>query len=68
MIPPGILVKVHVPVAGKEFNTTVPVAIAHVGWVTVPIDGVVGIAHAALIVTFAEGTDVHPGATVTAYA
>ena len=30
--PPGVLVNVHVPVAGKLFNTTLPVGIAHVGW------------------------------------
>ena len=28
---PGVLVKVHVPVAGKPFKTTLPVTTAHVG-------------------------------------
>ena len=64
---PGLLVNVHVPLAGNEFNTTLPVAEAHVGWVIVPMVGLVGIAIAALIVTLAEGTDVHPEGIVTAY-
>ena len=29
--PPGMRVRVQVPVAGKPFNTTLPVATAHVG-------------------------------------
>ena len=28
---PGVLVKVHVPVEGKPFKTTLPVTTAHVG-------------------------------------
>ena len=31
VIPPGVLVKVHVPEEGKPLNTTLPVAIPHVG-------------------------------------
>ena len=31
VVPPGVLVTVHVPDAGKPFNTTLPVATEHVG-------------------------------------
>ena len=42
--PTGFCVSVHVPVAGKLFNITLPVARAQVGWVIVPTAGVVGTA------------------------
>jgi hypothetical protein len=41
--PPGVLIKVHVPVAGKLFNTTLPVGTTHVGCVLVPTLGAEGI-------------------------
>ena len=41
--PPGVLVNVQVPVAGKLLNTTLPVAKAHVGWVIVPTVGADGV-------------------------
>ena len=44
IVPPGDLVRVHVPVAGKSFSVTVPVAKAQVGWVIVPTVGAVGVA------------------------
>ena len=44
VVPPGDLVKVQVPVAGKLFKTTLPVATLQVGWVTVPTTGAVGVA------------------------
>ena len=31
VVPPGVLVKIQVPVAGKLFKTTLPVGAAHVG-------------------------------------
>jgi len=37
IIPPGFLVNVQVPAAGKPFKTTLPVGTAHVGCVIVPI-------------------------------
>ena len=43
VVPPGVLVIVQVPVAGKPFNTTLPVASAQVGWVMVPTVGAVGV-------------------------
>ena len=42
VVPPGVLVNVHVPVEGKPFRTRLPVAMAHVGWVIVPTVGAVG--------------------------
>ena len=42
VVPPGVLVKVHVPVAGKPLNTILPVPIAQVGWVMIPTVGAVG--------------------------
>ena len=42
VVPPGVLVKVHVPVAGNPLKITLPVAKAHVGWVIVPTVGAVG--------------------------
>ena len=41
VIPPGLIV--HVPVAGRPFNTTLPVVAEHeAGWVIVPTTGAVG--------------------------
>ena len=65
VVPPGDLVKVHVPVAGKPFKITLPVAKAQVGWVTVPNVGAVGVAGWSLITTFAEAAEIHPDALVT---
>jgi hypothetical protein len=64
VVPPGVLVKVHEP-EGKLFNTTLPVATVHVGWVIVPTDGGAGVAGCILITTFADGADVHPTELVT---
>ena len=43
VVPPGVLVRVHVPVEGKPLNGTLPVAKAHVGCVTVPTMGADGV-------------------------
>jgi len=43
VVPPGVLVSVHVPVAGNPDKTTLPVATLQVGWVMVPIVGAVGV-------------------------
>jgi uncharacterized membrane protein YeaQ/YmgE (transglycosylase-associated protein family) len=57
---------IHVPVAGKPFSPTVPVGTAHEeGWVTVTTTGAVGATGGALIITSAEGFDIHPAAEVT---
>jgi hypothetical protein len=42
VVPPGVLVRIQLPVAGSPLNTTLPVDTAQVGWVIVPIVGAVG--------------------------
>ena len=44
VIPEGMLVIVHVPVVGKPFKSTLPVATAHIGWMIVPDVGAAGVA------------------------
>ena len=65
VVPPGDLVKVHVPEAGNPFNTTLPVAIAQVGCVIVPTVGAVGEEGWAVITTLAEAGDTQPEVLVT---
>jgi len=62
---PGVLVNVQLPVAGKPFNTTLPVAIAQVGWVMVPTVGAVGDDGCAVITTLAEAGETQPEELVT---
>ena len=63
-IAPGLMV--HVPVAGRPFNTTAPVVVAHEeGCVTVTTIGAFGAVGAALITTSADGCDIQPAALVT---
>ena len=65
VLPPGILVNVQVPEAGKPFNTTEPVGVLQLGWVIVPTAGAAGKAGAALIATLFEGTETQPTSLVT---
>ena len=67
VVPPGVLVKVQLPVTGKPFKTTLPVATEQVGWVIVPTVGAVGVAGWVLITTLAEDGDIQPEALVTVY-
>jgi hypothetical protein len=63
-IAPGLIV--HVPVAGRPLNATLPVVAVHEeGWVIVPIIGAVGATGGGLITTLADATDIHPGSLVT---
>lgn len=39
VVPPGVLVNVHVPAAGKPLKTKFPVGSVHVGCVIVPTTG-----------------------------
>jgi len=55
VIPPGILVNVQVPVAGKLFKTTFPVATVDVGCIIVPTMGAVSMHGWVLIVTIVPG-------------
>ena len=64
VIPPGLMV--HVPVAGRPDNTTLPVVAEHeAGCVIVPIIGAVGAVGAGLITTLADSTEIHPASLVT---
>ena len=65
VIPPEVLVNVHVPVAGKPFKTTLPVAVEQVGCVIVPTVGAVGADGAALITILADAPEIHPASLVT---
>ena len=65
VVPPGVRVMVHVPVAGNPFSTTDPVATLHVGCVIVPAVGAGGVAGCALTLTLADAAEVHPPASVT---
>ena len=65
VVPPGVLVTVHVPVSGKPLNTTLPVATVQVVWVIVPTAGGVGVDGLVLIVTLADDDEVHPEEVVT---
>ena len=65
VVPPGVFVNVQVPVGGKSFKTTLPVANSHVGCVIVPIVGAVGVAGWALIIKLTDATEVHPDSLVT---
>ena len=44
VVPPGVRVSVHVPLAGKPFKTALPVADPQIGCVIVPNVGAVGMA------------------------
>ena len=60
VIAPGLIV--HVPVAGRPFNTTLPVVEEHEdGCVMVPVNGAVGAEGGSLMITSAEAADIHPG-------
>ena len=63
--PPGVLVTVHVPDDGNPVSTTLPVDVAHVGCVMVPVTGGVGVEGWALITTLADEGEVHPASVVT---
>jgi len=57
---PGLMV--HVPAAGRPFNTTLPVVAEHdTGWVMVPITGAVGAVGGSFITTSDDAFDIHPG-------
>src|SRR5665647_1131491 len=65
VVPPGDFVSVQVPVAGKPFKITMPVATAQVGWVIVPTVGAVGASGWILITTLADAGEIHPEELVT---
>ena len=63
--PPGALVKVQVPVAGKLFKTTLPVGTVQVGCVIAPAVGGEGEAGTELITILEEEDEIHPDPSVT---
>jgi hypothetical protein len=65
LVPPGVLVNVQVPVAGKLLITTLPVETAQVGCVILPAVGAGGGPGISLITITDEGDDVHPEELVT---
>jgi hypothetical protein len=67
VVPPGFLVRVHVPVEGNPFKMTLPVAKAQLGCVIVPTVGAVGVAGWSLITTLVEAAEMQPVALVTVY-
>jgi len=67
VVPPGVLVRVQLPVEGSPFNTTLPVATEQVGWVIVPIVGAVGDDGWAMTTTLAEACEMQPEELVTVY-
>jgi hypothetical protein len=67
VVPPGVLVNVQIPVAGKPFKIALPVATVHVGCVIIPTVGAVGVVGCVLIITFPDAAEIHPDALVTVY-
>ena len=63
--PPGVLVRVQLPVADKPLMTTAPVDTVHVGWVIVPSVGTVGVGGCALTTTSFDADEVQPDVPVT---
>jgi len=60
-IAPGLIVQFP---KGNPFNSTLPVAIAHVGCVKVPVIGAEGVRGCELMTMLADAEDVHPAALV----
>ncbi len=64
VVPPGDLVKVHVPVAGSPLKITLPVAKAQVGCVIVPTVGVAGVQGLTVMITWSTGESIVPSFTI----
>jgi len=59
IVPPGFLVMIQLP-DGSPLNGTEPVAVSHVGWITVPGMGAGGTTGGGSITASSEARDVHP--------
>jgi hypothetical protein len=62
---PGDIVIVQVPDEGRPLRGTLPVGMLQVGWIIVPTTGVEGVTGWELIVTLADGAEIHPAALAT---
>jgi len=67
VVPPGILVNVHVPDEGRLLNTTLPVETVHVVCVIVPTFGAAGVTGCVLITIPDDEGDAQPDEPVTEY-
>jgi hypothetical protein len=67
VVPPGVLVRVHVPEDGNPLRTTLPVARTQVGCVMVPTAGAVGVEGCALITMLPLEAETHKELFVTVY-
>ena len=65
VVPPGFLVKVHVPVAGNPLNMTLPVSTEQEGCEIATTTGTDGVAGCALMTMLDDGCEVHPISFVT---
>lgn len=65
--PPGVLVRVQFPVAGRALSNTLPVATEQVGCVSVPTTGAEGVIGCELITILADAGEAHPASFVTVY-
>jgi len=54
-----------VPVDGRPFNTTLPVARRQVGGDTAPVEGAVGVGGCSLITKLSEAGEIHPDELAT---
>lgn len=62
VMAPGLMVQLP---EGKPLNATLPDATAHVGCVTLPVIGAVGVSGCVLITMFTDAEEEHPAALVT---
>lgn len=58
VVPPGLMVSVHVPLEGRPPSDILPVAVWHVGWVILLITGAPGTWGAGSITASADLSDV----------
>jgi len=65
LAPPGLLLRVQVPVEGNPLRATLPVATKQVGWVMAPVTGAVGVTGCGFITIFTDVPEVQPAALVT---
>lgn len=67
-MPPGVRIRVHVPVEGNPVNITLPVDTVQLGWLMDTITGAVGVDDGAVIITLEDAIETHPAeVTVKVY-